>query len=92
VRERIEYRFKVSSAAVFTLYSYYKALEYRFRVLTADSVRRQRPEAIAAGGRRWRPHKKAKSLSIEGLRGTFSDFTIEVRRAKTWLALTFRNM
>jgi hypothetical protein len=28
VRERIEYRFRVSSAAVFTLYSYSKALEY----------------------------------------------------------------
>jgi hypothetical protein len=28
----IEYRFRVSSAAVFTLYSYSKALEYRFIV------------------------------------------------------------
>jgi hypothetical protein len=28
VRERIEYRFRVPSAAVFTLYSYSKALEY----------------------------------------------------------------
>jgi hypothetical protein len=35
----IEYRFKVSSAAVFTLYSYSKALEYRFRVPTAGSLR-----------------------------------------------------
>jgi hypothetical protein len=39
VRERIEYRFRVPSAAVFTLYSYSKALEYRFRVPTADSLR-----------------------------------------------------
>jgi hypothetical protein len=30
----IEYRFRVSSATVFTLYSYFKALEYRFRVST----------------------------------------------------------
>jgi hypothetical protein len=41
VRERIEYRFRVPSAAVFTLYSYSKALEYRFRVPTADSLRQQ---------------------------------------------------
>jgi hypothetical protein len=34
----IEYRFKVSSAAVFTLYSYSKALEYRFRVPTTGSL------------------------------------------------------
>jgi hypothetical protein len=34
----IEYRFRVSSAAVFTLYSYSKALEYRFRVPTAGSL------------------------------------------------------
>jgi hypothetical protein len=38
VRERIEYRFRVSSAAVFTLYSYSKALEYHFRVSTAGSL------------------------------------------------------
>jgi hypothetical protein len=42
VRERIEYRFKVSSAAVFTLYSYSKALEYRFRVPTTGSLIRFR--------------------------------------------------
>jgi hypothetical protein len=41
VRERIEYRFRVSSAAVFTLYLYSKALEYRFRVTTAGSLRWQ---------------------------------------------------
>jgi hypothetical protein len=35
----IEYRFRVPSAAVFTLYSYSKALEYRFRVPIVDSVR-----------------------------------------------------
>jgi hypothetical protein len=35
VREKIEYRFRVSSTAIFTLYSYSKALEYRFRVPTA---------------------------------------------------------
>jgi hypothetical protein len=39
VRERIEYRFRVSSATVFTLYSYSKVLEYRFRVSTAGSLR-----------------------------------------------------
>jgi hypothetical protein len=39
VREMIEYRFRVSSATVFTLYSYSKALEYRFRVSTAASLR-----------------------------------------------------
>jgi hypothetical protein len=33
VRERIEYRFRVPSAAVFTLYSYSKALEYPLRVV-----------------------------------------------------------
>jgi hypothetical protein len=38
VRERIEYHFRVPSAAVFTLYSYSKVLEYRFRVLTASSL------------------------------------------------------
>jgi hypothetical protein len=37
VRERIEYYFRVPSAAVFTLYLYCKALEYRFRVPTAVS-------------------------------------------------------
>jgi hypothetical protein len=35
----IEYRFRVPSAAVFTLYSYSKALEYRFRVPTAGSLK-----------------------------------------------------
>jgi hypothetical protein len=40
VRESIEYRFRVPSAAVFTLYSYSKALEYRFRVPTAASLTR----------------------------------------------------
>jgi hypothetical protein len=39
VRERIEYRFRVPSAAVFTLYSYSKVLEYRFRVPTAGSLK-----------------------------------------------------
>jgi hypothetical protein len=39
VREGIKYRFRVSSVAVFTLYSYSKALEYRFRVSTAGSLR-----------------------------------------------------
>jgi hypothetical protein len=34
----IEYRFRVSSAAVFTLYSYSKDLEYRFRIPTAGSL------------------------------------------------------
>jgi hypothetical protein len=31
LREKIKYRFRVPSASVFTLYSYSKALEYRFR-------------------------------------------------------------
>jgi hypothetical protein len=35
VREMIEYRFRVSSTAVFTLYSHSNVLEYRFRVPTA---------------------------------------------------------
>jgi hypothetical protein len=39
VRERIEYYFRVPSTAVFTLYSYSKALEYRFRVPTAGILR-----------------------------------------------------
>jgi hypothetical protein len=34
----IEYRFRVPSAAVFTIYSYSKALEYHFRVPTAGSL------------------------------------------------------
>jgi hypothetical protein len=38
VRERIEYRFRVSSAAVFTLYSYSKTLEYHLEYATADSL------------------------------------------------------
>jgi hypothetical protein len=46
VRKRIEYRFRVPSAAVFTLYSYSKALEYRFRVPTAGSLKRQQPEIL----------------------------------------------
>jgi hypothetical protein len=41
VRERIEYRFRVPSAAVFTLYSYSKGLEYRFRVSSAGSLTRK---------------------------------------------------
>jgi hypothetical protein len=36
----IEYRFRVPSAVVFTLYLYSKALEYHFRVPTADSLSR----------------------------------------------------
>jgi hypothetical protein len=39
VRERIEYRFRVSSAAVFTLYSYSRALEYSLEYPTAGSAR-----------------------------------------------------
>jgi hypothetical protein len=34
----IEYRFRVPSAAVFTLYSYSKALEYRLEYATAGSL------------------------------------------------------
>jgi hypothetical protein len=34
----IEYRFRVSNAAVFTLYSYSKALEYHIEYATADSL------------------------------------------------------
>jgi hypothetical protein len=36
----IEYRFRVPSAAVFTLYLYSKVLEYRFRVPNAASLRK----------------------------------------------------
>jgi hypothetical protein len=46
VRERIEYRFRVPSAAIFTLYSYSKALEYRFRVPTAGSLITRNGNAI----------------------------------------------
>jgi hypothetical protein len=35
----IEYRFRVPSAAVFTLCSYSKTLKYRFRVPTAGSLK-----------------------------------------------------
>jgi hypothetical protein len=35
----IEYRFRVPSAAVFTLYSYSKFLEYRLEYATAGSLR-----------------------------------------------------
>jgi hypothetical protein len=38
VRESLEYRFRVSSAAVFTLYSYSKILEYHLEYATADSL------------------------------------------------------
>jgi hypothetical protein len=34
----IKYRFRVSSAVIFTLYSYSKFLEYPFKVPTADSL------------------------------------------------------
>jgi hypothetical protein len=37
----IEYRFRVPSATVFTLYSYSKALEYRFKVPTMGSPTKQ---------------------------------------------------
>jgi hypothetical protein len=39
VRESIEYRFRVPSVTVFTLYLYSKAVEYRFRVSTAGSLK-----------------------------------------------------
>jgi hypothetical protein len=51
VRERIEYRFRVPSAAVFTLYSYSKVLEYRFRVPTAAGLMRKRKMGEGTGGR-----------------------------------------
>jgi S-ribosylhomocysteine lyase LuxS involved in autoinducer biosynthesis len=35
----IEYHFRVPNTAVFTLYSYSKALEYRFKVPSAGSLR-----------------------------------------------------
>jgi hypothetical protein len=43
VRERIEYRFRVLSAAIFTLYSYSKTLKYPFRVPTVGSLRPDDP-------------------------------------------------
>jgi hypothetical protein len=36
VGERIDYRFRVPDAAVFTLYSYSKALDHRFCAVTGD--------------------------------------------------------
>jgi hypothetical protein len=39
----IEYRFRVPSVAVFTLYSYSKALEYLFRVPTVGSLSYEHP-------------------------------------------------
>jgi hypothetical protein len=39
VRERIEYHFRVSNAAVFILYSYSKVLEYHLEYTTAASFR-----------------------------------------------------
>jgi hypothetical protein len=39
----IEYRFRVPSVVVFTLYSYSKALEYHFRLPTAGSLRLSTP-------------------------------------------------
>jgi hypothetical protein len=56
VREKIEYRFRVPSAAVFTLYSYSKALEYRFRVPTAGSLRREEGAADASRRREEKRH------------------------------------
>jgi hypothetical protein len=38
----IEYRFRVPSATVFTLYSYSKALEYPLEYPTADSLKSRR--------------------------------------------------
>jgi hypothetical protein len=49
VRERIEYRFRVPSAAVFTLYSYSKALEYRFRVPSAGNLRQSQAHSERTG-------------------------------------------
>jgi hypothetical protein len=45
VRERIEYRFRVPSAAVFTLYSYSKALEYP----TASSLTSVKADSTFSG-------------------------------------------
>jgi hypothetical protein len=47
VRERIEYRFRVPSAAVFTLYSYSKILEYRLEYATAGSLTGMRYRLMA---------------------------------------------
>jgi hypothetical protein len=59
VRERIQYRFRVPSAADFTLYSYSKALEYHFKVPTARSLRpsRRRDLVIAT----YRPYSNRKT-------------------------------
>jgi hypothetical protein len=52
----IEYRFRVPSAAVFTLYSYSKSLEYYFRVstciLSSSSDSAGKPGHVAMSGLR----------------------------------------
>jgi hypothetical protein len=56
----IKYRFRVTSAAVFTLYSYSKALEYRFRVPTADSLM----SADSLSGHVWLAHLTQVSFQL----------------------------
>jgi hypothetical protein len=56
VRKRIEYRFRVSSTAVFTLYSYSKTLEYHLEYVTADSLNFNGNEGIPSIGIGSAPH------------------------------------
>jgi hypothetical protein len=74
VREIIEYRFKVPSTSVFTLYSYSKALEYHFKVPTAASLR---------GGRVW---GRATAAGRTTRFGGVEDFV----RARGWRGLPMK--
>jgi hypothetical protein len=71
VREKIEYRFRVLSAVVFTLYSYSKALEYRFRVPIAGSlmtknIQKDATSVIAFSINRLVASHTKKKISLEG--------------------------
>jgi hypothetical protein len=50
MREIIKYRFRISNAAVFTLYSFYKDLEYTFRVPATGSLSGSVWTALARAG------------------------------------------
>jgi hypothetical protein len=59
----IEYHFRVSSAAVFALYTYSKALEYRFRVPTASSLIDVHTAPTDAWGRQnWDPRIRDENM------------------------------
>jgi hypothetical protein len=75
VREIIEYRFRVPSAAVFTLYSYSKALEYRFRVPSAGSLIASATLAHDATFYLWAPKRQQKVSDRMQSREMFEDAT-----------------